>query len=227
MENTTSTTSHMELDDIQGLLVRGHGKMLGAAYLMLNIADADKARGWLRHHLDHVTSAAEKPAQRRLHLAFTWLGLQALGIESTGCEGFRPEFIQGMATEYRARILGDLAESGMENWTWGGPNNEPLHLVLMVYTPDAETLEAELTALGKGFAAGGLVEVGRLDSELNALAREHFGFRDGVSQPILPGLKKKGPKENTVPVGEFILGYLNAYDELPDSPLVPKTADAE
>ena len=52
----------------------------------------------------------------------------------------------------------------------------------------------------------------------NAHNKEHFGFRDGISQPVIHGtpkakkLKESNPKEARLAIvqpGEFVLGYLN------------------
>ncbi len=56
--------------------------------------------------------------------------------------------------------------------------------------------------------------------------KEHFGFADGISQPIIDGLSKSGIEENTVRAGEFILGYPNEYGQFTVSPLVKSEADS-
>ncbi|MEL6143308.1 MAG: Dyp-type peroxidase, partial [Bacteroidota bacterium] len=66
----------------------------------------------------------------------------------------------------------------------------------------------------------GVVEHKRLDTFSFRPAREHFGFRDGIAQPIIEGLSRTGPPENTLPAGEFILGYKNAYGKVASGPTV-------
>jgi Dyp-type peroxidase family len=216
----------MELDDIQGLLVRGHVNMDGAEYLMLNISDGKAAQGWLRQMLSRITHANVKPDDQCLQVAFTWQGLEQLGMHTGWAKDFRSEFIQGLNNEYRARILGDIDESDSNNWQWGGPRNEIVHIVLMHFAVDEAALNAAHQELEKGILAGGMKIVARLDTYANPLLKEHFGFRDGISQPIMPGLRKKGsPGNPEVPVGEFIMGYQNAHHELPDSPAVPEHLD--
>lgn len=217
----------LELNDMQGLLARGHGDLPAAEFLMLGIDDAHAARIWLRETVETITHAAHKPNPARLHLAFTWPGLKKLGADEFVEKGFSVEFVQGMATPYRARILGDLGESAADRWEWGGPETPEIHILLMVYARDAASLAAKNDELQQQWEAAGLTLVQRLDSATNPHAKEHFGFRDGVGQPIIPGLKKTGPPENTVPAGEFILGYENAYNQRSDSPLVPKNNDPE
>ena len=56
--------------------------------------------------------------------------------------------------------------------------------------------------------------------------REHFGFRDGISQPAIEG-DPVPPQvgQEVVRAGEFVLGYPNQYGKLPLSPSVPSGGD--
>jgi Dyp-type peroxidase family len=71
----------------------------------------------------------------------------------------------------------------------------------------------------------GMRKITELNAPPNPHGKEHFGFKDGITQPILPGLSKSGRPENTLATGEFILGYKNGYDQFPDSPLVSEKDD--
>ena len=61
---------------------------------------------------------------------------------------------------------------------------------------------------------------------------QHFGFHDGIAQPRVAGFRKPddgesaAPTEAAIPAGEVVLGYTNAYGQLPDSPTVPDTPGA-
>jgi Dyp-type peroxidase family len=51
--------------------------------------------------------------------------------------------------------------------------------------------------------------------------REHFGFRDGISQPVIKGSGvNPAGNNNDINPGEFVLGYKNEYDVYPDTPIV-------
>jgi Dyp-type peroxidase family len=51
--------------------------------------------------------------------------------------------------------------------------------------------------------------------------REHFGFRDGISQPVIKGSNiTPAGNNNDINPGEFVLGYKNEYDVYPDAPLL-------
>src|SRR5438128_586186 len=78
------------------------------------------------------------------------------------------------------------------------------------------------------YTAAGLVEHFRVDPLHLPGRKEHFGFRDGIAQPVVPCGKEDAADPdgvNTVAVGEVLLGYPNAYDELPPSPIVPDPVD--
>ena len=52
--------------------------------------------------------------------------------------------------------------------------------------------------------------------------KEHFGFHDGIAQPSIAGFGPEGAaapgSSPEIPAGEVILGYKNAYGEIPLSP---------
>ena len=67
------------------------------------------------------------------------------------------------------------------------------------------------------------------------IAREHFGFADGVSQPMpyKPGVVTlsggvEAPKDpwNGVPLGEILMGHENAHHEIAPGPVVPDNQDS-
>jgi Dyp-type peroxidase family len=132
---------------------------------------------------------------------------------------FSNEFVHGMTTEHRRRILGDVGESAPENWDWGGPSSEAVGAVLLLYARDNSELAGLLEEqLGLLVDAG--VEVQRKLDTSNLDGFEPFGFRDGISQPFVEGLSKSGPAGQTVRAGEFVLGYVNEHGHVTDEPLV-------
>ena len=59
----------------------------------------------------------------------------------------------------------------------------------------------------------------------NLRGHEPFGFRDGISQPVIEGLSKKGPAATTLKFGEFVLGYPNEYGRLTDPALLDEAPE--
>lgn len=211
----------LELEDIQGLVARGYGNLPAARYLILQVDDAAAARAWLRGIADHVTPGSHKPDDRSLHVAFTADGLRAFGFDEATLETFSREFYEGMTEPHRARhVLGDRDESAPENWRWGGPGT---HILLMFFALDDAALDQLHADLRAGFS--GVSEIQTLDTFSFERTMEHFGFNDGIAQPFLEGLTRKGPPDNTIPAGEIVLGYANAYGKLPNTPRVPMDRD--
>ncbi len=75
-------TVSLELEDIQALVVRGYGHLPAACFVLLEIHNADTARGWLGALADEVTPGHLKPEDRSLNIAFTHRGLERLGLVS-------------------------------------------------------------------------------------------------------------------------------------------------
>ena len=57
-----------------------------------------------------------------------------------------------------------------------------------------------------------------------AAEREHFGFRDGISQPQFAGLGP-GASADAIRTGEVLLGYRNEYDRFTPRPLLNPADD--
>ena len=236
----------LKFDDLQGIIRRGYGNLETACFLLLEITDVRLAKGWLRELADVIRDATATPEKTDtcVNIAFTQAGFKELGLENQFFEDkrFSIEFEDGMTTEHRQVILGDHGDSAPENWVWGGPTKPAVHVLLLLYARDQGALKALSTSHRTKFEAGGLAEIRRLDTHLLPDRKEHFGFRDGISQPKIAGLQDKAEDEteramlqtildqggsdgNIVAAGEFILGYLNAYSKIPTSPKVKIAGD--
>jgi Dyp-type peroxidase family len=221
----------LNLGDIQGIVARGYGELEGGCYMLLGVRDAPAARGWLGGLANLVTGGDRKPEVRALNIAFTHGGLKALGLDDETLGTFPHEFQDGMTSPYRRRILGDTGESAPERWDWGGPNNAPVHILLMLFAKDEPARADFCRDVSSGFDAGGVEQIGKtlecvvLRDEANNCSKEHFGFCDAVTQPFIEGLGKKGPPSNTIKAGEFILGYPNEYGLLTERTTVKAERD--
>jgi Dyp-type peroxidase family len=220
-----ATSKTLELADIQGIVVRGYGKLRAAAFVLLEVTDAEAARRWLGSLADEVMDSRERPEEACVNLAMTHAGLAALGLSPAALGSFALEFRQGMAgaNEHRSRILGDVGDNAPEHWRWGGPSTEAVHVALLLYALDEEKLAAYYQGHEARFAAGGVAVVQKLDTVYIG-RNEHFGFRDGIGQPVIAGYKE-GSEGNSINPGEFLLGYENEYGALPPSPIVDAASD--
>jgi Dyp-type peroxidase family len=227
------TVTTLELDDIQGLIPRGYSTLKSACFLVLAIADPATARTALEQLALRVTNGRSEPSDTAVNLAFTSDGLRRLGVETPDLGGFSEEFVLGMTDPNRSRFLGDVGEDAPQKWRWGGPTTPPVHALAMLYARDEQGLDRlEAEVRQDVLAGGGLLEVVRLGTA-ELTDREPFGFRDGISQPLIEGLPKaKAARERgavgdeVVKAGEFVLGYPNEYGLLTDRPLLPSPYDS-
>jgi Dyp-type peroxidase family len=210
----------LELADIQGYIVRGYKYMTYSRYVLLHITDAAAAKNWMASISGSITNVTHHPTTNCLNIAVTAAGLRALGMKENNVKNFSREFSEGMTTPHRQRILADFDSSDPSNWRWGGPKNEETHLLLMVFGIDEETALTYYKELEVQFTAAGLKDIFQLDGRTLPFNKEHFGFRDGISQPLIKGTDKNGPKEDYVNAGEFIIGYKNEYNVYPDTPVI-------
>jgi Dyp-type peroxidase family len=219
-------TDTLDLADIQGLVARGYSTLRAACYLMLEIVTPDAARTWLGQLSTRVATGEAVPAETALNVALTSSGLQKLGLSAEILAAFSTEFLEGMITPFRSRILGDDGGSAPQYWAWGGPQSPEVELLLLLFARDDASLSRLYAAEAEQLSAHGLRQTARLDT-VDLGDKEHFGFHDGVSQPIIPGLSKTGTPDNTVKVGEFVLGYPNEYGLYTDRPLVSPQDDPQ
>jgi len=205
-----------ELQDVQGLVARGYGSLNAARFLLLGIDDPAAARAWLGGLT--VTAADARPNGRAVHVALTSAGLRRLGLDEAVVGLFSNEFADGMTAEHRSRNLGDIAENAPQHWDWGGPRTPEVHAALLLYARDEPALGALVGEHEAGVRPGLRILASLETADFDR--REPFGFADGISQPIIEGLSKKGPPETTLRFGEFVLGYPNEYGRYTDQPLL-------
>ncbi len=215
--------STLDLDDIQGNILRGY-KQQNGRHFALRVINGGAARGFLGNLVDpglglpQVTTAAhwgdDKPPYC-LNIGITHDGLAALGIPDSTLSQFPQPFIQGPVA--RASDVGDEGPSDPEQWSVGGPKNPPVHLMLSLYTTEATNPQREPLSrqLREAFGESGLDEVWSTDTNAFPEGKIHFGYRDGISQPNVEGapggrLQDMQPDSLT---GDFLLGkdYLNQY----------------
>ena len=122
-----------------------------------------------------------------------------------------------------------------------------VHALLLLYEKDEQTANSWAGQVETALASHKVAVVHRLTLDLrldsNDITREHFGFADGLSQPI--PFDKKGGDENAadclvlsdgrpverdplhgVPLGEILLGHTNAHHEKAPGPMVPDDDNA-
>lgn len=217
----------LDLDDIQGLVARGYKGLKHARFTLFAASDQAAAQALLSWLLPRVTTAGSFAADSALHVALTPAGLKRLGLAAERIAGFSAEFVVGMTAPDKSRFLGDVEDSDPRSWDWGGPQSGPADGVVLLYAADRDVLDARQAELNQRLAEAGARRVATLDTR-ELTDYEPFGFHDGISQPVIEGLSKAKAfygHRRTVPAGEFVLGYPNAYGELTDRPLLPASED--
>jgi len=220
----------LETDDIQGLVLRGYGKLKAARFLLLEVLDDEGARQYLRRLCTRVNLARHSADTHAIQVAFTAAGLARLGVPKSALDTFSREFLEGMDDDVRAETLGDRDKNDPSKWEWGR-RSEPIHVLLMIYAHDEPALEDQLKterpALDRVFRTLHDKQTASLHDN-----KEHFGWRDGISMPVVAGVPRERPKKKTqetwtdpIPAGEFVLGYRNDYGAYTESPTVDPADD--
>jgi Dyp-type peroxidase family len=178
----------------------------------------------------NATSWGDQPPATTLNIAFTWAGLRALRLPADLLDSFPGEFKAGMGA--RAAALGDSGESAVQHWH---PQLAPgaLDALVTIYGADHDALRGAVGELAEALdtVAPGVTVAHTVEAATLAGAREHFGFRDGFSQPAIRD-EVAGPRvgEGTplrfgrwrdVAPGEFVLGYEDEDGGPPAAPDAP------
>lgn len=216
-----SNPQTLDLNDIQGMVTRGYGKLYETAYFLLQVTDATKAKSWIKDIFPLIDSGdISTHPEKTLHLAFTPKGLSALGLDKKNLENFPVPFREGVVTEDRSRILGDYGENAPDKWRWGA-NDEKLHMTLIFHAKDKPALAAFLEEEKNRIATiGGVTITKEITAHLRKDNKEPFGFHDGISEPVIQGSGKPSPENDLIKTGEFLMGYKNEHDQYPFSPLL-------
>ena len=211
----------LELSEIQAYLIKDYKEMGSSKYYLVQVTDAAAAKKFLASVADSITCANAAINETYLNIGFTSKGLIALGYNNEeNMHTFSREFREGMVSPHRQRLLGDFDSSDPSKWQWGGPHNERIDMIFMVFGKNDAIAESYFQQLKQKFEPGFSV-IHILDGRPLPNDREHFGFRDGISQPVIIGSNvTPAGNNNDVNPGEFVLGYKNEYDIYPDAPLL-------
>src|SRR3954451_2420405 len=211
----------LELDDIQSGVLRPRPTPFGATYIVLRIDDRTAGRELMGRLSQVVATAAnpESPARDTwVSVALSFQGFKALGVPQASLDSFAPEFQQGMAA--RAGMLGDVGESGPDNWETPLGSTE-VHIAIAVLSPDEAGRTAIAEQARKAHAdLQGVRLVWRQDCYQLATGRTSFGFKDGIGQPTVEGSGRlpTTPQARPLKAGEIVLGYPDETGELPPMP---------
>ncbi len=248
----------LESDEIQSILFRGLKRAYFSACVPIRLPRDARRRKWLlelRHDPDrHLSFGAYPAGDRALYLALSPTGIASFADAQGGIapgpalmREFPGAFVSGMSG--RSRILRDPHPDG-GHWLWrdtAESSPDVADAVLLIYSPDRAALDADiahhrslLQAHG-GAVVHGVIRTLLLDDKGQVIdgtppkrgepwptSHEHFGFRDGISQPVIRGAEQFSPGHNAhdiVAPGEFVLGYRNNQGYFTPAITVPADTD--
>lgn len=238
--NSMSATPSMpgsNLANIQGNIFGGFLKDY-QAFLFLEFPDRPAAGAWLKQVANEVATSAEvmqfkqlfnemRLRRRRellkvtwMNIAFTAAGLRALGIPDTDMNGFDPSFVKGM--KQQASAIGDVGSSGPDQWIEPFKSGT-IHAVMLLAADTDQDLEQEVGTQIERHTIGGvrLLHSERGKARQDQPGHEHFGYKDGVSQPTVIGIDELASGMNAASPDQFILTPLPAP---PSPPILPPWA---
>jgi len=222
-------------EEIQSGLLSSYTGVTHGCLFLLAITDPGKARTFLAQLEPQVTTEAPSTQQVALpdgvhycNVAFTAHGLAKLGVAELGL--FPQEFLEGM--EARAGLLGDLRGNHPDRWRrpkFEGRDIDfaSVHIVVQYrLRGDASDKSADLhealKELGQSLRDGDnglrLLSAEPMRSfpeDQTNITREHFGFRDGFSQPMVRPRTAGVKWDDGVSPGELFLGHPNDRDDPP------------
>jgi Dyp-type peroxidase family len=228
-------TPALDLDQIQGNVLAPFNKDHQSFIFVRLSDDQTDARAWLAELLPDVATTTEVAAFNRLFreinarrgsrhhgergtvestwvcVAFTAAGLGRLG---QAVDAFPQAFRDGMAA--RADQTGDsFGANAPADWVFGQAGT--IDGVVIVAADSAEDLNREVAREHRMLARHGasVVFEQRGQARTDLPGHEHFGFKDGISQPGVRGVTETDdptfnqgqPGQDMIWPGEFVLGY--------------------
>ena len=147
------------------------------------------------------------PKASWMNLALTQSGLRALGVDDAELDQLPEEFQEGMRA--RAEIIGDTGDDDPAKWP-DGLGSAAIDALMIVADDDAAHRNTKVDDFLERARARGANSCSAMDGMRRRDLREleHFGYRDGISQPAVVGFTddpKRG--QACVKPGEFVLGY--------------------
>jgi Dyp-type peroxidase family len=242
----------LNLEEIQGNVVAGFNKDY-TSYLFYTFPEnSAQARAWLADLVKEVATAQEvkqfndlfRAIRKRrgdhregvveaawMNLAFTHEGLGKFDVVDKNELGLLPdEFREGMRS--RRVTIGDVGDNDPDQWP-NGLGSKTIHALMIVAADSVEDLNREVQYFIRQAASHEVSLVFQQDGTTrpDAPGHEHFGFRDGISQPAIRGLtgssypqgsRQADPPRDVIAGGEFVLGYPRQQANPAEDPLTPK-----
>jgi Dyp-type peroxidase family len=209
----------LDVHDIQGNILAGFNKD-HQRLVALRIRDISAARRWLVRVLPYISTLAEVHQFNSLYrmrrarlgrdphsLTVTWMnmafsrdGIAKLSSDADADALPDDSFRSGLNKD-RSEFLGDPTPAGETDptaqWVIGGTNRSP-DILMIVAGDEKSQLALAIDRLRPGhvdgFDAPETIWEEQGETRPDLPGHEHFGFKDGVSQPGVRGLISRRPK---------------------------------
>lgn len=227
-----------ESEEIQGNILAGFKKD-HQAFLFVSFSQINEAQNFLNELLPSISTTKEVAAfnekfskeKEKLHgedpsyLKSKWINL---GITFSGFTKLAPDFKDELIQLFpefaegplaRAGRLGDVDDSAPDHWVLGR-SDQQIDAILTIAADYEEDLIGEVKRIKELCTKSNIVLVSTEEGATlpGALkGHEHFGFKDGISQPGIRGFDKPDannpnevkdhPGTELIFPGEFVLGY--------------------
>lgn len=231
-----------ESTDIQGDIIAGFKKD-HVSLLFLQFEDRARAQAWLAGLTPRIattrqvaafnkkfsqarrTSGGDDPEALKatwLGVSFTYPGLRLLSgrpdpLPDAPDETTLKAFVDG--AESRALELGDVDDSAREHWLFGHNSGRTIHAVLTIASDTPADLQLAIDEQREAATRAAAVIIFQQNAATltgERRGKEHFGFKDGISEPGVrgfdeedpqrPGYSKHHPGTRLIPAGEFVVG---------------------
>jgi Dyp-type peroxidase family len=228
-------TYKINVENIQGNILTGFSKDF-QSFMFLKFTDTVEAKRWLKDITPEVATVEELQAfkdlfkltkKRRgaelgtvqatwMNVAFTHSGLQALNVSQHELDSFPEAFKAGMKA--RGNEIGDVGASAPENWI-EPLGSKDIHALLIFGSDSPIYLRKYIMRHATILESYPSIKIEFLEDGMDRAdqpGHEHFGFKDGISQPGIRNFTKPENPENPdqgIPgqdllhAGEFVLGY--------------------
>ena len=201
-------TPSVQIEEIQAPVLRRRPAPYYGCHVLLHVDDAVQGRALLNRLIPYIASAADY--ETRSHwaaIAFTYSGLQALGVPNSSLDSFPIEFRQGMAS--RAAMTADTGENSPEHWQkpYGTGDVHIAVTFLSVTDDDWRANQTDVKSLIGSLPAISLLITEEFAQTIDA--RTPLGYKDGISFPHIAGNVASPIPGGGEPIalGEFVLGY--------------------
>jgi Dyp-type peroxidase family len=234
-------------DQIQGNILAGFRKD-HEVLLFLGFGDPAQAKSWMAGIAPRIATTKQvstfnvdfSQARRNsggdpqnlkavwVNIALTSHGIRALDPNLGGDLDTFTALSQGPVT--RAPQLGDVDDGDPIHWIVGGPSQAAIDALLIVAADDPDDLTAEVARQRSTITANGVtVLFEQIGNTLpaNRAGHEHFGFKDGISQPGVIGFDEptldgthdlRHPGSELIAPGQFVFGQPLADGSLATAP---------